>query len=103
MPAPSPSTISCYIRCTGRKIWTMPSGGNFITPIFGPPRIVQGRVRYLDETQAVVQAGAPVIVSLPADANAYDLVNGPIIPTTIINATTLPGATFTLARHAVAP
>jgi hypothetical protein len=102
MPAASPHTISCYIRGNARKIWTMPSGGNFVTPIFGTPRVIQGRVRYLDESQAVVQAGVPFIVSLPAEDEAYDLVNGPIIPTAIINVTIFPGATFELAREAVA-
>src|SRR4029434_9836025 len=33
------------IRTVARKLWTVPSGGNFISPIFGPPRTIQGRVR----------------------------------------------------------
>ena len=102
MPAVSNAAISCYIRCNARKVWTMPSGGNFVTPIFGPPRVVQGRVRYLEEGGlAVVQAGVPIIVTLPGDPVAYDLVNGPITTAAIINATILPGATFELARTAV--
>ena len=102
MPAVSNAAISCYIRCNARKVWTMPSGGNFVTPIFGPPRVVQGRVRYLEESGlAVVQAGTPIIVTLPGDPVAYDLVNGPITTAAIINATILPGATFELARAAV--
>jgi hypothetical protein len=102
MPAVSSHTISCYIRCNARKVWTMPSGGNFVTPIFGPPRVVQGRVRYLEEGGlSVVQAGVPIIVTLPPDPVAYDLVNGPITTAAIINATILPGATFELARAAV--
>jgi hypothetical protein len=96
-PVASPAIVSCYIRCQARKVWTMASGGNFITPIFGPPRVVQGRVRYLDETQAVIQAGAPVIVTWPPDPVAFDLANGDIIPGTMINATLLQGATFELA------
>jgi len=80
----------------------MPSGGNFVTPIFGPPRVVQGRVRYLEEGGlSAVQAGVPIIVTLPAEEVAYDLVNGPITTAAIINATILPGATFELARSVV--
>ncbi len=101
MPQVSSHTISCYIRCSARKVWTMPSGGNFVTPIFGPPRVVQGRVRYLEETLAVVQAGVPIIVTWPAEDVAFDLATGPIVPGAIINATILPGATFELATAAV--
>src|SRR5919107_1705119 len=36
------------IRVTARKVWTVPSGGNFVAPIFGPPRTIQGRVKALD-------------------------------------------------------
>src|SRR2546423_9034816 len=53
------------IKVAARKVWTVPSGGNFIEPIFGPPRKVQGRIRYLDEDQMVVQAGKAIVVSLP--------------------------------------
>ncbi|MDB5321892.1 MAG: hypothetical protein JWN40_3523 [Phycisphaerales bacterium] len=101
MPRVSPAAISCYIRCNARKVWTMPSGGNFVTPIFGPPRVIQGRVRYLEETLGVIQAGVPIIVNWPAEEVAFDLASGPIVPAAIINATILPGATFELATAAV--
>ena len=57
--------VHALIRGSGRKVWTVPSGGNFITPIMGPPKIVQGRVKYADEKQLVIQAGANVIIDLP--------------------------------------
>ena len=85
-----------------RKIYTVPSGGNFISPIFGPPRIIQGRVRYLDETEMVVQAGVPVIVELPKDENAYDLVRGDLTVSSLVNVVVLPGARFELAVAAAA-
>ncbi|HEY7115208.1 MAG TPA: hypothetical protein VH475_01405 [Tepidisphaeraceae bacterium] len=102
MPSPGPATIAAHVRCIARKVWTMSSGGNFVTPIYGTPRVVQGRVRYLEERLAVVQAGTAVIVNLPEDPAAFDLVNGPIVPGGMINCTILPGATFELARQAVA-
>jgi hypothetical protein len=102
LPTPSAQTVSCHIRATARKIWTMASGGNFVTPIYGTPRLLQGRVRYLEEGLAVVQGGVPIILTLPPESDAFDLVNGPIIPTTLLNATLVPGTTFELARAAIA-
>src|SRR5688500_5238187 len=55
------------VRVTARKVWTVPSGGNFIAPIFGTPRTIQGRVKALDDRTLVVQAGTPVVVDLPED------------------------------------
>src|SRR5262245_15736225 len=54
------SPIRALIRASARKVYTVPSGGNFIQPIFGPPRIVQGRVRFIDDRAVVIQAGAPI-------------------------------------------
>jgi hypothetical protein len=102
LPAPSQYAVSAYIRCNARKLWTMPTGGNFVTPIFGPPKVVQGMVRYLEERLAVVQAGAPIILTLPLEDTAYDLISGPVVPGNIINVTLLPGGTFELAKAAVA-
>ena len=82
------------IRVTARKVWTVPSGGNFIAPIFGTPRTIQGRVRALDERSLVVHAGAPIVVMLPDDPNVIDLPNGPIRAGAIVNVTALPGARF---------
>jgi hypothetical protein len=82
------------IRVTARKLWTVPSGGNWIQPIFGPPRIIQGRVRALAATHLIVQAGAPIRVDLPDDDIVFDLANGPISVGVIVNVTALPGASF---------
>ena len=101
LPTASNSTISCYLRATARKIWTMASGGNFVTPIFGPPKVVQGMVRYLEEGLAVVHAGVPVLLTLPKSGTEYDLINGPVIPGVMVNATLLAGATFELVRAPV--
>ena len=84
------------IRVRARKIWTVPSGGNFISPIFGPPRIIQGRVRALDRSQRIVQAGTMIVVDLPDDEIVYDLACGPIVVGGIVNVTAVPGASFEL-------
>lgn len=88
--------VKGVIRVKARKVWTVPSGGNFITPIFGPPRIVQGRVRAIEPNRIVVQAGSLVHVDLPNDDIVYDLADGPITVGRLVNVTALPGATFEL-------
>lgn len=94
-------TIDALIRVSARKIWTVPSGGNFIEPIFGPPRKIQGRVRYLDEDQMVLHCGVPILVSLPADPSAFDLVRGLVKVGGLANVSVLPGGTFELLEAAV--
>jgi hypothetical protein len=89
--------LQAFIRAQARKLWTVPSGGNFITPIFGSPRIVQGRIRYLSETAMVLHAGAPVIIELPSGSNSIDPSTGPLGVGALANATLLAGATFELA------
>ena len=98
---PTNTPGEAVIRVVARKVWTVPSGGNFISPIMGPPKIVQGRVRQADERQLVVHAGATFIVDLPADEHAVDLPNGPITLGAMVNVTALLGATLEIvARHA---
>ena len=85
--------VQALIRAAARKIWTVPSGGNFIVPIQGPPKIVQGRVKFVDDRQLVLSAGANVVIDLPSADSGIDLPSGPIALGTMVNATLLPGAT----------
>jgi hypothetical protein len=100
---PVNSPLEAILRLVARKVYTVPSGGNFITPIIGPPKIVQGRVLYADERQLVVKASANFVVGLPADDLAIDLDNGPIALNTMVNVVALPGATFELAVKPASP
>jgi hypothetical protein len=84
--------IRALIRGAARKVYTVPSGGNFITPILGEPRIVQGRVLWADEKTIVVQGGANFIIDLPAANSAIDLDEGPIAVNALVNVTIFPGA-----------
>jgi hypothetical protein len=107
LPENSPTTplnapIEGLIRVEARKVWTVPSGGNFITPIVGPPRIVQGRVRYLSPDVLVVRAGTNIIIALPDADTSFDLNSGPIAVGKMVNVTVLPGATFELPALATA-
>ena len=95
-PGPAGALVAGRIVAAARKVWTVQSGGNFISPIFGQPRTIQGRVRALDERSLVVQAGVPIVVELPAAETGYDLAHGPISVGAMVNIMALPGARFEL-------
>lgn len=86
--------VEGFISVPARKIYTVPSGGNFIAPIFGPPRIIQGRVKYLDEREMVIHASTSIIVQLPAGQDAFDLANGDLMVGSLANVVAQPGAKF---------
>ena len=85
---------SGVIRVKARKIYTVPSGGLFVTPIIGPPRIIQGRIRALDEKSMLLHAGCDIVVDFPAADDAFDLVNGPLSVGKMANVVAWPGATY---------
>lgn len=89
---PLNAPVRCLIRVKARKVYTVSSGGNFITPIFGPPRIVQGGVRAADVRSLVVHAAVPFHVELPAIESGIDLDDGPITIGRMVNVVCLPGA-----------
>jgi hypothetical protein len=101
-PSVSTAPIEVLIRVDARKVYTVPSGGNFIAPIFGPPRIIQGRVKYADEKTLVVHAGCPIIVRLPDAETAIDLSEGKIRVGHMANVVALSGATIELVATAAA-
>lgn len=82
------------VRVRARKVYTVPSGGLFVTPIFGTPRIIQGRIRALDERTMVVHAGASILVEFPQDDAAFDLAHGSLAVGKLANVVALPGAAF---------
>jgi hypothetical protein len=89
---PANVPVNALIRVVARKLWTVPSGGNFVSPIFGPPRTIQGRVRYASETELVVQAGTNFVVALPKEMDQYDLTSGDIAVGALVNVVAMPGA-----------
>ena len=96
---PMNTAVDVVIRATARKVWTVPSGGNFIVPIVGPPKIVQGRVKSVSDREIVVHAGANFVIELPALDSAIDLPNGPIAVGRMVNVTSLPGASLELVTE----
>ena len=89
---PLNTLLKCVIRVTARKVYTVPSGGNFVSPLFGTPRIVQGLVRAGDKSSLVVHAGCPIHVELPSAESSIDLSNGAIAVGRMVNVVCLPGA-----------
>ena len=100
---PLQTPVEALLRVTARKVYTVPSGGNFGTPILGPPKIVQGRVLYADDRQLVVKAAARFIVELPPVDDAIDLDEGAIGINKMVNVVALPGASFELVGQPVTP
>ena len=86
--------VEGLIHARARKVYTVPSGGNFIAPILGTPRTIQGRVLAVSPARLILQAGGPVIVELPEASHAIDLGEGPLEPGAMVNVVALPGARF---------
>jgi hypothetical protein len=97
---PLNTPVKGVVRVQPKKIWTVPSGGLFVSPIFGPPKTIQGRIRALDETMMVIHAGGSIVVSLPKDDTVYDLPCGPLRVGVMVNVTAQPGATFEVVSGA---
>jgi len=95
--------ILATIRAKARKVYTVPSGGGFVSPIFGPPRTIQGRALFVDETTVVIRAGVPIVVELPVSDDALDFEAGNLSVGSIVNAVALPGVTFEFRQLAAAP
>lgn len=91
---PVDTLIEGVIRAAARKIYTVPSGGGWVEPIFGKPRIIQGRIRHIDERFIVVYAGALFLIKNPDGPGSVSLSTGPIRVGGMLNATILPGLTF---------
>ena len=89
--------IEGIIRAKARKVWTVPSGGNFISPLFGEPRTIQGRVRSVTDDALVVHAGTNFYLEMPSGDIGVDLTAGPIRVGTMVNVMAMPDATFELA------
>lgn len=92
---PVNTPVEGVIRLSARKVYSVPSGGNFVTPLFGVPKIVQGRVKAVDDKQLVVAAGGlQFLVDLPTDNRAIDLHSGGISVGALVNVVAFPGAAF---------
>jgi hypothetical protein len=93
---PTGRRISCLIRAKARKVFTTRAGGNFVAPIFGRPRVIQGRVLHVEDGRMVVRAGVPIVVELPEAQSAVDLEHGAIQAGSMVNVVAEPGARIEL-------
>lgn len=89
--------VGVQIRAQGRKLLTVPAGGNFVTPIKGPPKVAQGRVLAIEGNTLVVKAGVVMSITLPTEEHALDLNNGDIKVGGMVNITLMPGAKIEVA------
>lgn len=90
--------VLARVRVSGRKVYGVPSGGNFVQPVLGTPRIIQGRVVGVGEKTITVKAGAIFVVDLPTGLDTIDLHQGPIGDGSLVNVVALPGAKFELVK-----
>ena len=95
--------VGGVVDVRARKVYTVNAGGNFVAPILGSPRIIQGRVLAVGDAPAdgsprfiSVKAGAVVSVRMPDESHAVELGNGPIERGALVNVVAEPGATFEL-------
>ena len=84
--------VSGAIGVNARKVYSVSSGGNFVQPILGTPRIIQGRVLGLEGNTLYVKAGAVFAVELPSGKDTIDLDAGAIATGSMVNVVALPGA-----------
>ncbi|HEX8342349.1 MAG TPA: hypothetical protein VF624_15705 [Tepidisphaeraceae bacterium] len=91
---PIDAPVQLVIKATARKAYTVPSGGLFVTPIVGTPRVVQGRVKHIADGTLTLNCGMMVTVSLPPESHAIDLARGEIAVGSLVNAVLQPGASY---------
>jgi hypothetical protein len=85
--AGGPTSVAIGKRVTGtlsgraQKLHRAQAGGEFIEPVEGHPRIVQGRVRDTDPAanRLLLQAVVPIWITLSADQSARDFHAGDIV------------------------
>lgn len=83
--------VRLVISAKARKVYSMPSGGNWVAPILGTPRTIQGRVMMVDAKSIIVHAGARFVVELPTGSDTIDLNNGDIQIGSMVNVVAMPG------------
>lgn len=91
---PTDVPLDAILRGTARKVYTVPSGGGFVTPIIGPPRIVQGRVKQQAKGELAVHAVVTVNVTLTGGEGTMELARGPVGDGSLVNVVLMPGMTF---------
>jgi hypothetical protein len=79
------------IALQAKRIDTVGTGGEFIEPVYGRPRRVQGTVIRVQNSSIVIDAGVPIHATLTDPRQAVDQFQ----PGQLVSFDALPGATFT--------
>jgi hypothetical protein len=79
--APVGKRVNGVVSGRAQKLHRAHAGGEFIEPVEGHPRIVQGRVRETDPTgnRLLLQAVVPMWITLSADQSARSFLAGDIV------------------------
>jgi len=92
---PMNEPVDVVIQGTARKVYTVPSGGLFVTPIMGTPKIIQGRVKDVTPTHVTLNCGGALVnIKLPTIEGSVELAQGAIQSGRIVNAVLLAGASI---------
>ena len=84
--------VEVVVSGAARKVYTEPSGGLFVSPIVGTPKILQGRVKDLNDTWLTLNCGVIVNVKLPTEPGGIELARGAIEMGSLVNVVLYPGA-----------
>ncbi len=88
--------IDLLIKGTARKVYSVSTGGLFVTPIIGTPKILQGKVKDIIDGWLTLNCGVLVNVKLPTEAGAIELAGGQIQEGSLVNVVLFPGASCTV-------
>ncbi len=99
---PVDEPVELVIRGNARKAYTVPSGGLFVSPIMGPPKVLQGRVRDVGDGEITLNCGVVFNITLSNEPGAIEMANGPIAVNGLVNVILLAGASAELATQPAA-
>jgi hypothetical protein len=94
--------VELVIRGMARKAYTVPSGGLFVSPIMGTPKVLQGRVMDLTDEQITLNCGVLINITLPTIPGSVELARGPIESGALVNVILMAGAKAELAPQTAA-
>lgn len=99
---PVDEPVELVISGVARKAYTVPSGGLFVSPIMGTPKVLQGRVKDLTDEAITLNCGVLINITLPTIPGSIELARGPIEAGTLVNVILMAGAKAELAPETTA-
>lgn len=99
---PMDEPVELVISGAARKAYTVPSGGLFVSPIMGTPKVLQGRVKDLTDEQITLNCGVLINITLPTIPGSIELARGPIESGSLVNIILMAGIKAELAPQSAA-